>query len=74
MAPINIEIRTLEEYETVMQLVTKLSTPPEGERDSGKLQMLLEAAAIWEAKHADATASPPMRPKAASKKRRRKPH
>ena len=72
MAPINIEIRTSEEYETVTRLIAKLSAAPEEEQDTGKLQMLLEAAAVWEAKQADAAKSRSKRPPAASRKRRKK--
>lgn len=71
MAPINIEIRTVEEFETVTRLIAKLSAAPEDEQDTGKLQMLLAAAADWEAKHSDPAESPARRPPA-SRKRRKK--
>lgn len=72
MAPINIEIRTVGEYETVMRLVAKLSGYPEHERDSGKLQMLLDAAATWELKHPPITPDPRGGVKKRSAKPRRK--
>jgi len=48
---INIEIRTVDEYETVTRLIEKLQGASEDAQDPVKLEMLLEAAAVWGAKH-----------------------
>jgi hypothetical protein len=70
MAPINIEIRTIAEYEAVTRLIAKLSDSREEERDTGKLQMLLEAAAVWVARQEDAAKNPSGRRRTVSGKRR----
>jgi len=56
MLAINIEIRTVDEYEAATTLIQNLTGAPEDSPEGAKLKMLLAAVAAWDAKHDDATA------------------
>jgi hypothetical protein len=56
MLAINIEIRTVDEYEAATRLIQKLTDAPEDSPEGAKVRMLLAAVAAWDAKHDDASA------------------
>lgn len=56
MPELNIELRTIGEYQAATSLIQKLVDSPEGSADKVRLMMLVAAVEAWEAKHDDATA------------------